>query len=127
MAVGPVDAALGAEILKPTVLSRRTEDESDDDPPADRKNSDRLLGPAVPGLTEIIPADERFADRVTYISYCLLDKNSRQDRSVSKNLGLQSRRFVKLLQNRLFNGSSPLDFIEFLSPSEKALRSEWCF
>ena len=34
---------------------------------------------------------------------------------MSKNLGLQSRRFVKLFQNRLCNGFKPLDVIEFLS------------
>ena len=38
---------------------------------------------------------------------------------MSKNLGLQSRRFVKLFQNRIFNGSKPLDVIEFLSAFKK--------
>ena len=99
--------------------STSTQEESDDDPPADRKKSDRILGPAVTGLTEIVPADERFAYRVTYRRYRLLNTNSRQGHSVSKNLGLQSRRFVKLYQNRLFNDSKPLDVIEFLSAFKK--------
>ena len=34
-------------------------------------------------------------------------------------MGLQSRRFINLIQNILFNGSKPLDVIEFLSAFKK--------
>ena len=72
-------------------------------------------GPVYPGIQEIVPADDRFKERVSYRRYRLRDTNARQGRSVSKNLGLQSRRFVKLFQNSTFDGSKPLAVIEFLS------------
>ena len=56
---------------------------------------------------------------MNYRIYRLLDTNSRKGRSVSKHLGLQSYRFVKLFQKRLFNGSNLLDVIEFLSSFKK--------
>ena len=77
------------------------------------------LGPTYPGLQEIVPADERFKKRVSYRRYRLKNTSGRQGRSVSKNLGLQSRRFLKLFQNSYFDGSKPLTIIEFLSAFKK--------
>ena len=93
---------------------------SDDEKAAAISSAETIgLGPTYPGLQEIVPADERFKGRVSYRRYRLRITSSRQGRSVSKNLGLQSRRFLKLFQNSYFDGGKPLAIIEFLSAFKK--------
>ena len=98
--------------------SSSSSEEDDDEPIANYKTR---MGPSYPGLQVLKTNDPRFKDLVNYKRYRLLDTNQSQGKRATNRTGKNIRKLKNAMTLPKFDGSVPLDIINYLGELKKKL------
>jgi hypothetical protein len=90
------------------------------DPDSDDDScTDRVLGPAVPGLVELTPSRSAYKKLLSYLAYRLSNLSQRYDTSVAAKLATYAKRLSHSIEEK-FDGSEPIAILDFLKSFKEA-------